>query len=99
HGNAPPETTPSRFVVYSQNHDQVGNRALGDRLSTLVPFDALKLAAGITLLSPFTALIFMGEEYGEPAPFQYFTRHGDPTLVGAGDGLQFCGIPGHTECS
>jgi len=83
HGNAPPETAPSRFVVYNQNHDQVGNRALGDRLSTLVPFDALKLAAGITLLSPFTPLIFMGEEYGEPAPFQYFTSHGDPTLVEA----------------
>jgi maltooligosyltrehalose trehalohydrolase len=83
HGNAPPEIAPSRFVVYNQNHDQVGNRAAGDRLSTLVPFDALKLAAGITLLSPFTPMIFMGEEYGEPAPFQYFTSHSDPNLVEA----------------
>lgn len=83
HGNQPPEIAPSRFVVYDQNHDQVGNRAAGDRLSTLVPFEALKLAAGVTLLSPFTPLIFMGEEYGETAPFQYFTSHGDPALVEA----------------
>jgi maltooligosyltrehalose trehalohydrolase len=83
HGNQPPEVAPSRFVVYNQNHDQVGNRAAGDRLSTVVPFEALKLAAGVTLLSPFTPLIFMGEEYGETAPFQYFTSHGDPALVEA----------------
>ena len=83
HGNQPPERAPSRFVVYNQNHDQVGNRAAGDRLSTMVPFEALKLAAGVTLLSPFTPLIFMGEEYGETAPFQYFTSHGDPALVEA----------------
>jgi maltooligosyltrehalose trehalohydrolase len=83
HGNQPPEIASSRFVVYDQNHDQVGNRAAGDRLSTVVPFEALKLAAGVTLLSPFTPLIFMGEEYGETAPFQYFTSHGDPALVEA----------------
>jgi maltooligosyltrehalose trehalohydrolase len=83
HGNQPPEIPPSRFVVYDQNHDQVGNRAAGDRLSSLVPFEALKLAAGVTLLSPFTPLIFMGEEYGETAPFQYFTSHRDPALVEA----------------
>lgn len=83
HGNQPAEIAPSRFVVYDQNHDQVGNRAAGDRLSTMVPFEALKLAAGVTLLSPFTPLIFMGEEYGETAPFQYFTSHGDPALVDA----------------
>lgn len=83
HGNAPGEIAPSRFVVYDQNHDQVGNRAAGDRLSTLIPFETLKLAAGVTLLSPFTPLIFMGEEYGETAPFQYFTSHGDPALVEA----------------
>jgi maltooligosyltrehalose trehalohydrolase len=83
HGNQPAEIAPSRFIVYDQNHDQVGNRAAGDRLSTMVPFEALKLAAGVTLLSPFTPLIFMGEEYGETAPFQYFTSHGDPALVEA----------------
>jgi maltooligosyltrehalose trehalohydrolase len=80
HGNAPLETSASRFVVCVQNHDQVGNRAIGDRLSRLVTFESLKLAAGITLLSSFTPLLFMGEEYGETAPFQYFTSHGDPEL-------------------
>jgi maltooligosyltrehalose trehalohydrolase len=70
-------------VVCNQNHDQVGNRAAGERLSSLVNFEALKLAAGITLLSPFVPMLFMGEEYGETAPFQYFTSHGDPALVEA----------------
>src|SRR5215469_4307092 len=83
HGNSPSGIAPARFVVCIQNHDQVGNRAAGERLSALVPFEALKLAAGITLLSPFTPLLFMGEEYGEPAPFQYFTSHGDLDLVEA----------------
>ena len=70
-------------MVCNQNHDQVGNRAAGERLSSLVSFEALKLAAGITLLSPFVPMLFMGEEYAEPAPFQYFTSHGDPELVEA----------------
>lgn len=83
HGNSPEGIAPARFVVCSQNHDQVGNRAAGDRLTSLVGFEALKLAAGITLLAPFVPLVFMGEEYGEPAPFQYFTSHGDPDLVEA----------------
>jgi maltooligosyltrehalose trehalohydrolase len=81
HGNSPEGLAPSRFVVCDQNHDQVGNRAAGDRLNSLVNFEAMKLAAGITLLSPFTPMLFMGEEYGETAPFQYFTSHGDPGLV------------------
>jgi maltooligosyltrehalose trehalohydrolase len=55
----------------------------GERLSRLVPFDALKLAAGAVLLSPFVPLLFMGEEYAETAPFQYFTHHSDPELVEA----------------
>jgi maltooligosyltrehalose trehalohydrolase len=83
HGNALRDLAPTRFVVCSQNHDQVGNRALGDRLSTLVDFESLKLAAGVTLLSSFLPLLFMGEEYGEIAPFQYFTSHGDPQLAKA----------------
>ena len=83
HGNSPSGIAPSRFVVCSQNHDQVGNRAAGERLTSLVNFEALKLAAGVTLLSPFTPMLFMGEEYGESAPFQYFTSHGDPGLVEA----------------
>jgi maltooligosyltrehalose trehalohydrolase len=83
HGNAPPKTSAPRFVVCIQNHDQVGNRATGDRLSRLVTFESLKLAAGITLLSSFTPLLFMGEEYSETAPFQYFTSHGDRELAEA----------------
>ena len=83
HGNSPRGLPPAKFVVCNQNHDQVGNRAAGERLSSLLSFEALKLAAGITLLSPFVPMLFMGEEYGEPAPFQYFTSHGDPELVEA----------------
>ena len=83
HGNSPQGIAASKVVVCNQNHDQVGNRAAGERLSGLVSFEALKLAAGITLLSPFVPLLFMGEEYGETAPFQYFTSHGDPELVEA----------------
>jgi maltooligosyltrehalose trehalohydrolase len=83
HGNSPRGIAASQVVVCNQNHDQVGNRAAGERLSSLVNFEALKLAAGITLLSPFVPLLFMGEEYGETAPFQYFTSHGDPELVEA----------------
>jgi maltooligosyltrehalose trehalohydrolase len=61
----------------------VGNRALGERLSSLVNFESLKLAAGANLLSPFVPLLFMGEEYGETSPFLYFTSHGDPNLAEA----------------
>ena len=63
-----------KFIVFSQNHDQVGNRRLGDRLTTIAGFEAAKLAAGIVLLSPYVPLLFMGEEYGETAPFLFFAR-------------------------
>ena len=82
-GNPAPRAEEWRFVVCNQNHDQVGNRAMGERLSRLVSFESLKLAAGITILSPFVPLLFMGEEYGETAPFLYFTSHGDPELAEA----------------
>lgn len=72
-----------RFVVCVQNHDQVGNRAGGERLSVLVSPEALKLGAAILLLSPYVPLLFMGEEYGETNPFLYFVSHGDPALVEA----------------
>jgi maltooligosyltrehalose trehalohydrolase len=72
-----------RFVVCAQNHDQVGNRMMGERLSRLVSFEAQKLSAGALLLSPFVPLLFMGEEYGETAPFPYFVSHSDPELVEA----------------
>ncbi len=83
HGNKSGDISQRRMVVFSQNHDQVGNRALGDRLSVLLDPQGLKLAAGLVLLSPFVPLLFMGEEYGETAPFLYFTSHGDPDLAEA----------------
>jgi maltooligosyltrehalose trehalohydrolase len=83
HGNSPRGFPRHQFVVFVQNHDQVGNRAQGDRLSLLAGFEALKLAAGMTLLSPFLPLLFMGEEYGEKAPFLYFTSHSDQNLIKA----------------
>lgn len=83
HGNSPRGIAPERFIVFTQNHDQVGNRAQGDRLSQLVDSESLALAAGITLLSPSVPLIFMGEEYGETHPFQYFTSHSDASLIEA----------------
>jgi maltooligosyltrehalose trehalohydrolase len=70
---------PRRLVVCAQNHDQVGNRAVGDRL----PPDALRVAAAVTLFSPCTPLLFMGEEYLEENPFQFFTDHVDPEIAEA----------------
>ena len=70
---------PERFVVFDQNHDQVGNRALGDRM----PREARPLAAFCTLLSPYTPMLWMGEEYGEDAPFQFFTDHIDEQIATA----------------
>jgi maltooligosyltrehalose trehalohydrolase len=83
HGNSFREIPATRLVVFSQNHDQVGNRLLGERLSRLTSFEGLKLAAGVVFLSPYVPLLFMGEEYGEEAPFPYFISHGDPELVEA----------------
>ena len=82
-GSSPKGLAASKFVAFTQNHDQIGNRAFGERLTMLVDLESLKLAAGVNLLSPFMPLLFMGEEYGETAPFQYFTSHGDPDLVEA----------------
>ncbi len=73
----------NRFVVCTQNHDQAGNRMLGERLSQLICFESLKLAAGALFVSPFIPMLFMGEEYGEDAPFLYFTSHSDKDLVEA----------------
>lgn len=81
HGSSSAKTPNHQFVVFSQNHDQVGNRAQGERLSQLVDFETQKLVAGTVLLSPFIPLLFMGEEYGEPAPFQYFVSHEDSHLI------------------
>ncbi len=72
-----------RFVVFSQNHDQVGNRAVGDRLSASLSSGELKIAAALTLLSPFVPMLFMGEEWGTARPFQYFTHHSEEQLAEA----------------
>jgi maltooligosyltrehalose trehalohydrolase len=71
----------SKFVIYTQNHDQVGNRGLGDRISNLVDFETLKLAAAAMIFSPFIPMVFMGEEYAEDHPFLYFISHSDPQLA------------------
>jgi maltooligosyltrehalose trehalohydrolase len=83
HGNSSRGVPPAKFIVYAQNHDQVGNRMKGERLSQLVSFEACKLASCVVLLSPFVPLLFMGDEYGETTPFQYFISHSDAQLVEA----------------
>lgn len=83
YGNSSKHIPAKRIVVYAQNHDQIGNRRVGDRLSQSLSLEQLKFAAGTILLSPYMPLLFMGEEYGEYAPFQYFVSHTDPTLIDA----------------
>jgi len=83
HGNESKGTSGEHFVAFIQNHDQIGNRMKGERLGHLLDFEALKVAAGMMLLSPFLPLLFMGEEYSEPSPFQYFVSHEDPALIEA----------------
>ena len=100
HGNSSRDVPAHNFVVAVQNHDQIGNRMLGERLSQLVPIDSLKLAAGLVLLSPFIPLLFMGEEWGETAPFLYFISHSDPDLVEAvrhGRSEEFAGFAWQQE--
>ncbi|WP_299285003.1 malto-oligosyltrehalose trehalohydrolase [uncultured Mucilaginibacter sp.] len=72
-----------QFIVFSQNHDQVGNRMLGERSSQLFSFEMQKLMAGSVLVAPFLPMLFMGEEYSEPNPFLYFVSHTDPELAEA----------------
>ncbi|MFL5582196.1 MAG: malto-oligosyltrehalose trehalohydrolase, partial [Gemmatimonadaceae bacterium] len=83
HGAPCTDVPGERFVVCIQNHDQVGNRAAGERLSALLGFEQQKLAAALMLLAPYVPMLFMGEEYGEANPFQYFVSHGDRQLVEA----------------
>jgi maltooligosyltrehalose trehalohydrolase len=79
-GTATRDIPGEQLVVFAQNHDQVGNRAWGDRLGALTDFEGQKLAATAILLSPFVPLLFMGEEYGELSPFLFFTDFEDPGL-------------------
>ncbi len=83
HGSSSKDISGSKFIVFSQNHDQVGNRMKGERLSTLISYEALKLTAGMVVFSPYIPLFFMGEEYGEDIPFLYFVSHSDSELIEA----------------
>ena len=76
----PDVVPPWRLVVCSQNHDQVGNRAAGDRLTEALDDDQLACAALVTLCSPFTPMLFQGEEWAASTPFQFFTSHTDPEV-------------------
>ncbi len=80
HGQAVGEMDRSRFVCFTQNHDQVGNRAVGERLGHLVPIERVEVAAAILLTSPFVPLLFQGEEWNASSTFQYFTDVSDPEV-------------------
>jgi maltooligosyltrehalose trehalohydrolase len=81
HGRSSGDLPADRFVVFAQNHDQIGNRVSGDRLSTTVGGRRARLATCVALLSPYVPLLFMGEEYGETNPFAFFVSHHDPDLL------------------
>ena len=83
HGRAPAGIAGWRFLGYLQDHDQVGNRAQGDRSSHLMSTERLKIGAALVLTAPFVPMLFMGEEWGASTPFQYFTDHPDPALGAA----------------
>jgi maltooligosyltrehalose trehalohydrolase len=83
HGAPSGHLPPDRFVVFSQNHDQIGNRPLGNRLITMISPEQYRLVAALVILSPNIPMLFMGEEYGERAPFPYFVDHSDPALIDA----------------
>jgi maltooligosyltrehalose trehalohydrolase len=83
HGRPPTGLAGHQFVVCTQNHDQVGNRALGERSSVLMSDGRLRIAAALLLAGPFTPMLFQGEEWGATSPFQYFTDHHDAGLGAA----------------
>jgi maltooligosyltrehalose trehalohydrolase len=83
YGRDPVGLSGRHFHVFCQNHDQIGNRALGDRLGQRVNAGKQRIAAALTLLSPYVALLFMGEEWSASTPFQYFTDHSEPELADA----------------
>lgn len=84
HGRPVDRTVPAhRFLAYAQTHDQIGNRAPGDRLAARLPAGPVACAAALVLLGPGTPMLFMGEEWGARTPWQFFTDHTDPTLAEA----------------
>ena len=80
YGNSTEKNSGEQFVIFSQNHDQVGNRKNGERLISLTGFETAKLIAGSMFVAPNVPMLFMGEEYGEQNPFYYFVSHDDPEL-------------------
>jgi len=78
-----PHSDGNRFVVFAQNHDHIGNRAVGDRLVHQVGADRAMVAAALVAFAPFTLLLFQGEEWGASSPFRFFAEFGDPALVDA----------------
>ena len=80
HGRPVGSRPGSRFLAYAQNHDQIGNRAAGERLAALVSPGRAKIAAALTLTGPGLPMLFQGEEWGASTPWQYFTDHQDPEL-------------------
>ena len=92
HGKSAAHLSQHRFLGYIQNHDQVGNRAVGERLQVSVGFDRARVAAALVLTAPFVPMIFQGEEWAASTPFQYFANHEDPEmarLVSAGRKREF----------
>jgi maltooligosyltrehalose trehalohydrolase len=77
HGRPVGDLSAHHFVAFIQNHDQVGNRATGDRLEHIIGMDRAKVAAGLVLTSPFIPMLFQGEEFAASTPFQYFADHED----------------------
>src|SRR5262249_18209098 len=98
---APAHDRPGeQFVIFTQNHDQVGNRPRGERLGALVDFETLELAAALLLTSPYRPMLFMGEEYGETQPFPFFVSHSDGRLldlIRRGRKREFSAFGGHGE--
>jgi maltooligosyltrehalose trehalohydrolase len=83
HGRPVGDISPHRFLGFIQNHDQVGNRAIGDRIEQVAGVELAKVAAGLVMTAPFIPMIFQGEEYAASTPFQYFADHEDPEMARA----------------
>jgi maltooligosyltrehalose trehalohydrolase len=83
HGRPPHDLSGERFIAYLQNHDQIGNRARGDRMAHNLDLSRQKIAAALLLTSPFVPMLFMGEEWAASTPFQYFVDHPEPELAHA----------------
>ena len=83
HGRPATHVSQHRFLGFIQNHDQIGNRATGERISQVVGLDRAKIAAALVLTSPFVPMLFQGEEWAATSPFLYFANHEDPAMARA----------------